>query len=436
MSAARRHGGNRAPARGIALLGALMLVVIVVGIAATVGVRSIHDISISARLAEAASAGAVFADLERQSQAALVADARRGAADTSEEAWALTEVVSTAAGAQGTGRMRDLQGRFNLNSLAFDLAGGGGFNDGEGGPLPPGMSADGAGDGEAVFADPALTATSAEPAAADDELAAMLAAVAAENPPPAESAEPEVAAPETPEVDPGMQALAMIPAVAAAMAATPSASGTAAPAGAAGTALTLTPQQIAIGRFALLLRALDIDAALLPALLDWIDTDSDPRFPNGAEDDYYTELPDPYRTANQPLSDVSELALIRGFDDEVREKLAPYVTVLPGQTPININTADATVLVSLAPAMDESAAQMVINARKTQPFESVEQFMNLPVLFGRPLVASGLTTASTFFQLDMSAESGRSITQARATLGRRDQLRTTLLQRSLGYLDE
>ncbi len=413
---------------GIALLGAMMLVVIVVGIAASVGLRSVHDISVSTRLTEAANAAVVFTDLERQSQAALAADSKRGETDTTTEMWAETTLLSALAGGQGRAQLHDLQGRFNVNSLAFDPAGGG-LGTGAG-VIPPTPviteRSDGAGSSATTSAlsnamsDPSTDPSTTAQAAAEDGAAPKA---------------PNAAAADATVIDPGMQALAMLPAVAAAIAATPSAAGATAPTAGA-TALVLTPQQVAIARFSLLLRTLDLDEALLPALLDWMDSDSDVRFPNGAEDDYYTELPVPYRTANQALVDVTELALVRGFDADVRAKLAPHIIALPGQSPINVNTADETVLMSLAPAMDASAAKMVINARQVKPFESIDQFMNLPVLFGRPLVAVGLATATTYFQLDMNVASGRSTTQARALLGRRDQLKTSVVQRSLGYLDE
>lgn len=399
----------------MALLGALMLSVIVLGIAVGVGLRSTHDIGSSARREEAARAAALFGEVERQSQKALLDDGRRGASDDNAEAWASGVYLGTLADGRAEGRLRDLQGRFNLNSLAFDPGGGVGGDL----PLPAGLSSDASDPASALFA---ATATDAVDNSADNAtLDADVAAAEAAAPGNGSSGKP-------PAIDPGMQALATIPAVAATL--------NAANGGNAAAGLTLTPQQIAIGRFALLLRALDLDEALLPALLDWLDSDSDTRFPNGAEDDYYTELPAPYRAANRAFSDVSELALVRGFDAAVRARLAPHVSVLPGMTPINVNTADPTVLMSLAPALDASAAQMIVAARESQPFTSLDAFMNLPVLFGRPLVASGLATASNYFQLDMHAESGRSLTRARTLVGRPDQSRVLLMQRYLGHADD
>lgn len=56
--------------------------------------------------------------------------------------------------------------------------------------------------------------------------------------------------------------------------------------------------------------------ALASALLDFIDEDDVPR-PEGAEQDYYSGLPRPYKIRNGPLASLDELLLVRGFTDEL-----------------------------------------------------------------------------------------------------------------------
>ncbi len=51
---------------------------------------------------------------------------------------------------------------------------------------------------------------------------------------------------------------------------------------------------------------------LVQGLLDFLDSDNTPR-PEGAEQEYYDALPNPYGIANGPLSTVEELLLVRGF---------------------------------------------------------------------------------------------------------------------------
>jgi DNA uptake protein ComE-like DNA-binding protein len=57
-------------------------------------------------------------------------------------------------------------------------------------------------------------------------------------------------------------------------------------------------------------------ASLTDALLDFLDADDVPR-PEGAEQEYYHALPQPYRMHNGPLSTVEQLLLVRGFSPSV-----------------------------------------------------------------------------------------------------------------------
>lgn len=61
------------------------------------------------------------------------------------------------------------------------------------------------------------------------------------------------------------------------------------------------------------------------SLLDWLDVDRDPR-PFGAEDAYYA--PRGRAPANGPIVTIDELALIRGFDAALVERLRPMVTTV------------------------------------------------------------------------------------------------------------
>ncbi len=92
-----------------------------------------------------------------------------------------------------------------------------------------------------------------------------------------------------------------------------------------------------------LLEALDLDPGLSWAVMEWLDPNDQIEQPTefSAEDnDYLLEDP-PYRTANRLMEDISELALLKGFDEEVIEKLRPYVTALPSYgAKVNANTCE------------------------------------------------------------------------------------------------
>src|SRR5437762_5445085 len=57
-------------------------------------------------------------------------------------------------------------------------------------------------------------------------------------------------------------------------------------------------------------------STILDSIEDWTDPNSDPHL-NGAESDYYLNLPQPYVAKNGPFDDVSELLLIRGITPEM-----------------------------------------------------------------------------------------------------------------------
>ena len=130
----------------------------------------------------------------------------------------------------------------------------------------------------------------------------------------------------------------------------------------------------ALQAFKRLLDELDINLSIADAVVDWMDSDINTRFPDGAEDLTYQEGKNPYRTANRRLAHISELRLIKGIDQKVYNKLLPYVTALPTFTTININTASATVIASLAKEIDSSTAKDIVEIREKTPYNSYEDF--------------------------------------------------------------
>jgi len=87
-----------------------------------------------------------------------------------------------------------------------------------------------------------------------------------------------------------------------------------------------------------LLNSPDQAAAIVEAIVDWTDPDSNPSGANGAENDYYLSQPDPYQAANMPFRSVDELQLVRGVTPDLMRVLRPYITVLEPNERLNINT--------------------------------------------------------------------------------------------------
>jgi general secretion pathway protein K len=87
-------------------------------------------------------------------------------------------------------------------------------------------------------------------------------------------------------------------------------------------------------------------------MLDWIDSDTVADGVDGAEDGVYTAFNPPYRTANRPITSISELLALPGFGTARYQRLAPFVAALPVGSQINVCTASGLVLDSLAPGLD------------------------------------------------------------------------------------
>ena len=85
----------------------------------------------------------------------------------------------------------------------------------------------------------------------------------------------------------------------------------------------LATDTAAVERFQRLLELLEMEPKWANIIADWIDTDVQPNFPDGAEDPTYTGLTPPYRTANMPLTRASELLALAGFGLDRYRKLEP-----------------------------------------------------------------------------------------------------------------
>jgi general secretion pathway protein K len=176
-----------------------------------------------------------------------------------------------------------------------------------------------------------------------------------------------------------------------------------------------------VAQFQRLLQVLDLPAALAASLADWIDADSEPLAQGGAEDNYYQSLQPPILAANRALTDVAELALVRGYDDAVRARLRPFVSALPGFTAVNVNTAAPEVLVAVVQGLDLDAARALVAQRERAFFRNPAEFRaQLPP--GTEAGGNDIATATQFFMASVrvtigSAEARGSALLVRATAG-------------------
>jgi general secretion pathway protein K len=130
--------------------------------------------------------------------------------------------------------------------------------------------------------------------------------------------------------------------------------------------------KLAVEQFERLLVTADADPQLAGAVIDWLDPDTNQRFPTGGEDEVYSDADPPYRTANSAITSTSELMAVAGFDRDIYRRLAPYITALPQGTKLNVNTASAVVLASLSPMIDLSTAESLVEQRGDGEFMDID----------------------------------------------------------------
>ncbi|MCC6345860.1 MAG: general secretion pathway protein GspK [Nitrospirales bacterium] len=120
---------------------------------------------------------------------------------------------------------------------------------------------------------------------------------------------------------------------------------------------------------------------VVDSLMDWKDSDDLHRL-NGAEDDYYASLPNPYKAKNANFESLEELMLVRGVTPDLlygsgdRKGLLQFITVNSGSAAINVNAAPREVLLAV-PGMTSEMADAVLDYRASKEIKSVQEIQDL-----------------------------------------------------------
>ena len=125
----------------------------------------------------------------------------------------------------------------------------------------------------------------------------------------------------------------------------------------------------------------DEQGEIVDAIIDWRDSDDLKRL-NGAEDEYYMKLPEPYHAKNGPFDSVDELLQVRGITRELffgaRDQgfggkneappipLREVFSVFNRSANINVRTAPVAVL-RVVLGGDEDAVDEIVTARDEDP---------------------------------------------------------------------
>ena len=135
-----------------------------------------------------------------------------------------------------------------------------------------------------------------------------------------------------------------------------------------------TPNPEAVKQLERILAMLEIEPNWATAMADWIDQDTQPGFPDGAEDTVYTGQDPPHLAANMPVTRVSELMVLPGFGAQRFARLKPFVSALPVGTPLNVCTAPGIVLDALSDDTREFSLNPddLVKRRKDACFPTLE----------------------------------------------------------------
>lgn len=134
-----------------------------------------------------------------------------------------------------------------------------------------------------------------------------------------------------------------------------------------------TVNEHAVARFERLLENAGADRRWARIAADWLDTDTVPGFPDGAEDGNYLSQNPPYRAANGPVTTITELMALPGMTLEEYLRIRPHVAALPLGSDINICTASAPVLAALVEGgTDFGDADSLLANRRNGCFPTME----------------------------------------------------------------
>ncbi len=88
-----------------------------------------------------------------------------------------------------------------------------------------------------------------------------------------------------------------------------------------------------------------------------------------------------------------------GLSPDTIERLRPYVTVLPTQTPVNLNTASAAVLEAVVPGLDAPSARQLVARRNQRPWNTLQEAGEAMGAAGRNLNDRQHAVRSRFFEI-------------------------------------
>ncbi|MEJ2042065.1 MAG: type II secretion system minor pseudopilin GspK [Reinekea sp.] len=197
-------------------------------------------------------------------------------------------------------------------------------------------------------------------------------------------------------------------------------------------AMTSSNRQGAQKAFSKLLSLLSADSEIATELYNWFDADS------GIDYDY-AELDPSYAPSFHEMADISELMLLNAVDRDQYELIFPFLSALPADSKLNINTAPEEVIASIADFISIDDAQAAVSIRDDHfnevtfegGFASLDEFKNMTVFNNNKnkdtyLPLTELTLDSEWFDLYASVKNEDLEFQQRDVIYRNSAGETTI----------
>ena len=190
--------------------------------------------------------------------------------------------------------------------------------------------------------------------------------------------------------------------------------------------------------------------ARVATITDWIDPDGNILSSWGAEQADYESYDPPRRVANQPMTDVTELAAVSGYTVQEVQMLIPWITALPGAgtsqlganatTPININTASEELLLALGGFYGQQFVDTVAQGRPFSNIDALYDNLNTNLglwdVSGSTGVGNGIGRANKMWPTDLiNVWSSYFRVYLKAEIGEAEIEVTSIMHRTVGNLN-
>lgn len=121
-----------------------------------------------------------------------------------------------------------------------------------------------------------------------------------------------------------------------------------------------------------------------------------------------------------PAQRVEQLVWL-GLSARSLAALRPYITLLPGRSAVNLNTASAEVIHASLPRLDMAQAQRMVQRRSTAAFRSVAQALGDTDMTPGPLPAGALGVSSRYFEIQGRLRLGSTTVRESSLVERQEQ---------------